>query len=328
MIKFLIFIITLLTVIIIARIIRIVEITSELSGESDVETDKKDNKFNGGMMIFFLIATITFFIYVTLHYKKFLLPVSASEHGVSIDIMLNITFVIITVVFFITQILLFYYAYRYQYKKEKKAFFFADSHKVEIIWTAIPAVVLIALVIYGLKVWNKIMEPAPKDAMIIELYSKQFDWTARYAGKDNKLGKSNFHFISGANVVGMDPNDPQGKDDIISTTELHLPVNTPILLVLHARDVLHSAYLPHFRVQMNTVPGMTTQFHFTPTITTDAMRKITKNEKFDYILLCAKLCGVAHYGMKMKVVCDTKEQFAAWMSKQKPVSLEEQLVSK
>src|SRR5947209_8087751 len=100
MVKFLVYIVILLAVIVIARIVRIVELTSELSGESETESDKKDNKFNGGMMIFFLIATIAFFIGVTLHYKKYLLPVSASEHGVSIDLMLNVTFVIITIVFF------------------------------------------------------------------------------------------------------------------------------------------------------------------------------------------------------------------------------------
>ena len=319
MIKFLIFLVVLLTGLVIARIVRITELVSQLSGENEAEVTRKDNSFNGRMMMFFLIATIAFFAYTTIKYSVYVLPVSASEHGVGIDKMLNINFAIIIFVFFVTQILLFYYAFRYSHKEENRATFYPDNHKIEIWWTVIPAVVLIALVVYGLSQWNKITGAAPKDAMVIELYAKQFDWTARYTGNDHKLGKSNFRMIEGSNVLGMDVNDKNGDDDII-TKDLHLPVNTPILLVMHSRDVIHSAYLPHFRVQMNCVPGMTTQFHFTPTITTEQMKGITKDDKFEYVLLCNKICGVAHFTMKMNVVCETKEQFAEWLKKQKTFS--------
>ncbi len=317
MITTLVYVVLILAIIAIARTVRIFELLDELRGERDTqEINRSDNRFNGFMLLVFLIATIVYFLYVTLKYKRFILPVSASEHGVGIDNMLYVNFLIIIIVFFITQVLLFYFGYRYQYKKENKALFFPDSHKVEIIWTAIPAIVLIALVVYGLVQWNKIMSPAPKDAVIIELYAKQFDWTARYAGSDNNLGKTDFKMIESSNPLGIDASDVHSGDDIIAK-ELHLPVNTPVLLVMHSRDVIHSAYLPHFRTQMNCVPGMTTQFHLTPTITTEEMRKITKNNQFDYVLLCNKICGVAHFNMSMKVVCETKEEYQKWLGGQK-----------
>ena len=315
----LILVVVILVVLVVARIVRIMELANELSGSDDSQIDDNDNTFNGRMLLAFLFATIGYFVYVTLRYKKFMLPVSASEHGVATDQMLWITFALIIFVFFVTQILLFWYGYKYSYKKENKAYFFPDHHKLELIWTVVPAVVLIALVFYGLIVWNKITDTPPENAMIVELYGKQFDWTVRYAGKDNKLGTSNFRFISGTNIMGMDYGDAHGKDDVI-VKELHFPVNTPILLVMHSRDVIHSAYLPHFRTQMNCMPGMTTQFHFKPTITTAEMKKITNDEKFEYVLLCNKICGVAHYMMKLDVKCDTPEEFDTWMKSQKSVA--------
>ena len=115
----------------------------------------------------------------------------------------------------------------------------------------------------------------------------------------------------------MDVKDPNGDDDVV-TKELHFPVNKNVLLVMHSRDVIHSAYLPHFRT--HCVPGMTTQFHFKPTITTAEMKVITKNSDFHYIILGNKICGLAHYTMKLEVVCDTPEEFDAWMKKQKTVA--------
>jgi cytochrome c oxidase subunit 2 len=318
MIKILALIVVVLTVITIARIVRILELVSKLSPENEVETAKKDNKFNGLLLFLFLIFGMIGAVYTVVSLQTKMLPESASAHGASIDHLMNTTYAVIGVVFVITHILLFWYAYKYQYKKENKALFYPENHKLELIWTIIPTIVLSCLIVYGLKTWNNITEQqSAKDAMVIQLYAKQFDWTARYSGKDNQLGKSNFRLIEGANTLGMDSTDANGTDDII-TKEIHLPVNVPILFKFNSRDVIHSAYLPHFRVQMNLVPGMTTRFGFTPTKTTEEMRKITHNPKFDYILLCNKICGVAHYNMKMNVVVESKEQYDAWISKQVP----------
>lgn len=315
----LILLVVVLVGLIIARITRIVEISNELSGEDDSAINDSDNKFNARMLLFILVATIAYFSFVTFRYQRFLLPESASEHGVSTDAMLWLTFGIIIFVFFVTQILLFWYGYKYRFDKNRTALFYPDNHKVELIWTAVPAAVLIALVSYGLVVWNKMTDEPSKDALVIELYAKQFDWTARYGGKDNNLGTSNFRYISGTNALGLDYGDPNGKDDVIAR-ELHLPVNREVLLVFHSRDVIHSAYLPHFRTQMNCVPGMTTRFKLKPTITTAEMKEKTKNPDFHYILLCNKICGVAHYNMKLEIVCDTETEFNEWMSKQKTVA--------
>jgi cytochrome c oxidase subunit 2 len=165
--------------------------------------------------------------------------------------------------------------------------------------------------VYGLQLWNDITAPAPKDAMVIEVYGKQFDWTVRYGGADNALGKSNFKLITDENPLGVDERDSHAKDDKIAR-ELHLPVNTPIVFKIHSRDVLHSFYLPHLRSQMNAVPGMTTEISLLPTITTEEMRKITNNPKFDFIVLCNKVCGVAHYNMKMNLVIESADDFKKW----------------
>jgi cytochrome c oxidase subunit II len=315
MISLLTLIVALLAVIAVMRVVRVVELANELSGEDVNAITKKDNQFNGIMMMAFLILGVGAMVYFTLDAKKYLLPVSAAKHGVITDQLLDVNWVLLIVVFLITQFLLFYFSYRYNHRKENKAYFYPDNHRLEFIWTIIPTIVLGGMIVYGLKVWNDITKPAPKDAMIIELYGKQFDWTARYAGADNKLGKSNFRLITDDNPLGVDTNDAASKDDII-TRDLHIPVGSKILLKMHSRDVIHSAYLPHFRTQMNCVPGMTTEFFFEPTITTAQMKQITKNEKFEYILLCNKICGVAHYNMKMNVVCEEQEQFTKWVLKQ------------
>jgi cytochrome c oxidase subunit II len=309
------FIVVVLAIIAIVRVVRVMELATELSGEDDSVITRNDNRFNGAMFIIFLVLGVGAMVYFTLDAKKYLLPVSASKHGIITDKLLDVNWVLLIVVFLITQFLLFFYAFRYNHRKEKKAYFYPINHTLEVVWTVIPTIVLGGMIVYGLTVWNNITKPAPPGAMLIELYGKQFDWTARYAGPDNKLGRSNFRLITDQNPLGVDSTDEASKDDII-TNELHLPVGAKILLKIHSRDVIHSAYLPHFRTQMNAVPGMTTEFFFEPTITTQQMRQITKNDKFSYVLLCNKICGVAHYTMKMNVVAEEADQFNKWVTGQ------------
>ena len=318
MINLLTLIVAVLAVIAIVRVVRVLELATELSGEDESVISRKDNRFNGIMFVIFLVLGVASMVYFTLDAKKYLLPISASKHGEITDKLLDVNWILIIVVFLITQTLLFLFSFQYNHRSEKKAFFYPINHTLEFIWTIIPTIVLGGMIVYGLTVWNNITKPAPKGAMEIELYGKQFDWTVRYAGPDNVLGKSNFRLITDDNPLGVDMKDPASKDDIIAK-ELHLPVNSKILLKIHSRDVIHSAYLPHFRTQMNAVPGMTTQFFFEPTITTAQMKEITKNDKFEYVLLCNKICGVAHYNMKMNVVCEDADQFTRWVLKQNPV---------
>lgn len=317
MIKLLTIILLVLAVITVWRVLRILELVRELRGEEEYITDA-DNRNTGRGLIAFLILGMLGMIYFTLDARKYLLPQAASKHGVLTDDYLYVNFGIIIVVFFITQILLFVFANKYRYRKDQKAFYYPDNHKLELIWTVVPGVVLMGLIAYGLHLWINITAPAPKEAMVIEVYAKQFDWTARYSGADNKLGNSNFRWITDENPLGVDNKDQASGDDKI-TREIHLPAYTPAVFKFHSRDVIHSAYFPHLRAQMNCVPGMTTEFHLEPTISTDSMRIITNNPKFEYVLLCNKICGVAHYNMRMKVVIETPEAFKKWYKEQQYV---------
>lgn len=239
----------------------------------------------------------------------------ASAHGPEYDSMFMITVVITGIVFVITQFLLFWYAYKYKHSNKRKALFYPDNHKIELLWTVIPAIVLTILVVRGLKTWTHMTSNNDPKAQVIEVFGYQFNWNARYAGEDNKLGKHDFRQIGVINALGVDTNDTKAFDDVI-TNELHLAVGEPVMLKFRAKDVIHSAYLPHFRTQMNVVPGLPTQFAFTPTITTAEMRTKLNIPNFDYVLLCNKICGSAHYRMKMKVVVHTKADFEKWMKEQ------------
>jgi cytochrome c oxidase subunit 2 len=338
-------IIVLFIAIAIWQMVKIFDLAQVGASNTQVASDK-DNKINGYLMIGFLI-----FIYVItiISFVKWgdlpLMSNSASEHGPQIDNLMIISMVIIFIVQTITQFLLHYFAFKYKGEKGKKALFYADNNTLEAIWTIIPVIVLAGLIIYGLFTWTSIMNlDENDDPMVVELYAQQFNWQARYSGDDNALGKANVRLIDNdrANVLGLDEADPNAQDDVI-TKELHLVVGKPVLFKMRSQDVLHSAYMPHFRAQMNCVPGMITQFAFTPTITTAEMRQnpdiIEKVERinkirienkenveakgqelryeFDYLLLCNKICGKSHYNMQMKIIVETQEEFDAWMKEQK-----------
>jgi len=329
------------------QMVKIFDLAQANKDNSQIANDK-DNSVNGYLMLAFLgfiylITIISFALWGDLP----LVSNSASEHGPEIDRLMIISMVVIFIVQTITQFLLHYFAFKYKGEKGRKALFYADNDKLEFIWTIIPVITLAGLIMYGLFTWNDIMNiDEEEDPIVVELYAQQFNWKARYAGEDNVLGKANVRLINldNANILGLDESDPNAQDDII-TTELHLPVGKPILFKMRSQDVLHSAYMPHFRAQMNCVPGMITQFAFTPTVTTEEMRlnpeiyekvrNINKirNEKskklqasgeepldryeFDYLLLCNKICGKSHYNMQMKIIVETEEEYNAWLQEQK-----------
>jgi cytochrome c oxidase subunit 2 len=329
------------------QMVKIFDLAQANKDHSQVANDN-DNKVNGYLMLGFLgfiyaITIISFALWGDLP----LVSNSASEHGPEIDRLMIISMVIIFIVQTITQFLLHYFAFKYKGEKGKKALFYADNDKLEFIWTIIPVITLAGLILYGLFTWTDIMTiNEDEDPLIVELYAQQFNWKARYAGEDNVLGKANVRLINldNANILGLDESDPNAQDDII-TTELHLPVGRPVLFKMRSQDVLHSAYMPHFRAQMNCVPGMITQFAFTPTVTTEEMRlnpdiyekvkninkiRVEKSKKlqaegeepldryeFDYLLLCNKICGKSHYNMQMKIIVESEEDYNAWMKEQK-----------
>jgi cytochrome c oxidase subunit 2 len=318
MIKFLVYAVIVLAIIAIAQLVRVFELASELKGSKEHEITEKDNRFNARMWMFFMIAFFSFCIWQFFKYKDRLLPVAASEHGLEIDWLMNLNMIIIVIVFFATNVLLFYFAYKYYGRKNVQATYYPHDNKLELLWTVVPAIVLVVIIFLGIKTWAKITQPADADALVIELYAKQFDWTARYAGKDNQLGASNYKLITGTNALGLDSSDSKNFDDIIVRNEFHIPIGKQVEFKFRSRDVIHSAFFPHFRAQMNCVPGMTTMLHFTPNKTTAEMRVETKNDKFEYILLCNKICGASHYNMQMNVVVDTPEDYEKWIASKKP----------
>jgi len=341
----LILIVLVLVAIAIWQMTKIFELSKLKTVDSQVATDK-DNKYNGYLLFAFLIFIYGITIFSFYKYTKVLLPESASAHGDDYDYLLLVSFIIIFFVQTITQALLHYFGYRYRGEKGKKALFFADNDRLEFIWTIIPVIVLAGLILWGLYTWTNIMDINDEDdPLIVELYAQQFNWTARYGGTDNVLGGANVRMIDidKANVLGLDESDPNASDDVI-VKELHLPVGRKVNFKMRSQDVLHSAYMPHFRAQMNCVPGMTTEFSFTPTITTAEMRmnpdvvdKVKRTNKiraeraangednsdpweFDYILLCNKICGKSHYNMQMKIIVESEEDYNAWMESQQTFS--------
>ncbi|HWZ16175.1 MAG TPA: cytochrome c oxidase subunit II [Mucilaginibacter sp.] len=246
------------------------------------------------------------------------LPEAASAHGGAIDDMFNLTTVLTLIVFVLTQVALFGFLFRYRGSDKRKAYFYPHNNTIEKIWTVIPAIVLTMLVVFGFFTWQKVMDTTPgKNDINIDVTGHQFAWELRYPGRDGKLGAVNFTLASGSNVLGIDFRDRYSLDDLRADT-LVLPVNHPIRINLHAQDVIHSFYLPHFRVQLNAVPGLPTFFKFVPTITTAQMRMKTDNPKFEYLLYCNKICGAAHYNMQKVIRVVSEPEYQDWIARQKP----------
>jgi cytochrome c oxidase subunit II len=274
------------------------------------------NKVNAALFLIFMIVSLAgFFWYSFAYFDDYNLPV-ASDHGKWTDTLFWITMAVSVVAFVIISIVMFVFIYQYQYREGQKARYYPDNHYLELAWTIIPAIVLAILIFTGLRAWNEITAPASEDAELVELIGQQFAWTARYPGvKDGALGKNNYKLIDDINEFGLDLTDKNSFDDFKSL-ELHLPVNKEILLKIRAKDVLHSVFLPHFRVKMDAVPGMPTQFKFIATKTTQQMRDELGNPNFNYELACAEICGRGHFSMKMAVVVEEEEAYEKWKASQ------------
>lgn len=405
-------VLTILIVMVIARTFDIGTLTEKVTGKRVIGW----NKVNGWVALIFLIASAIGVAYEMVYHGKFiLLGDSNSEHGKALDSMFNWTFAFTFAVFCITEILLFYFMFRYKYRDGEKALYYFHNNKLEMIWTVIPAIVLTFLVLRGFNTWSRItsVDKLDKNTQTIEVFAYQFGWKARYSGDDNKFGEHSFTFISGKNPLGLAVNsyvdslsselnadiknidvllasaddsavvwnkalsDFEAKQNLTAypaiykelkqkandansgayvrklekdkkrkhttltriaayrgnkdyfnntanddkiTTEIVLVKNKTYLFKFRARDVIHSAYMPEFRAQMNVVPGMSTHFAFTPIRTTAEVRKLKNDSAFEYYLYCNKICGAAHYNMKIKItVVETMEEFKTWLAGQAPV---------
>lgn len=385
--KVLIALVIILTLVSVGKLLNIGELINQVRKRKSYEISETENNWNAILCLFMLFFGWAIYAYFHETYVAGgkLLPGAASVHGESIDKLQTVSFVIISIAYLLVQPLLWLFAFRYRYKKGKQAFHFAHNNRLELAWTVIPAIVFCGLIFYGLKIWNDTLEAEIEgEKVTVELYARQFDWHARYAGADQKLGQANYSMIS----VNMKQDNPLGLltaetiaeqfdsvtarrtrvmhslenfastkeiptlekeltqynhqlqlisqfkktnetakyvdayDDIVVAPggEIHFPVGKPIELKMRSQDVIHSAYLPHFRVHMYCVPGMQTSFSFVPTTTTTEMKSKLHNPDFDFLLYCNNICGSAHYNMQMKIVIDSPEDYERWVKQQKTVA--------
>lgn len=313
---FFVVIVLLLLFIIVVQIAKASEYVAILKGEK--KTQEQNNRLHATLMLVFLIVGLIGLYVCHELLKDKLLPVAASVQGVAIDHMMTVTLVITGIVFFITQILLFVFAYKYRGREGHQASYYHENSKIEFFWTAIPALTMTILVAIGLKHWFTITSAAPPNAMVVEVTGKQFNWMFRYPGKDGVLGKKDYRLIDEGkfNPLGQVWSDPYNHDDVVSS-ELHLVVGRPVKLEIGSRDVIHDVGLPYFRLKMDAVPGVPTTLWFTPKYTTAQMAKMTGDPNFVYKLVCDQLCGAGHYSMVANIVVETQQEFDQWLASQK-----------
>ncbi|HRI00287.1 MAG TPA: OmpA family protein [Saprospiraceae bacterium] len=326
--------------VVLVQLAKINEITAALRG--DEETQVRSANSNGTWLLVFGALFLISCVWSSLYYANYMLGygphTSASEHGSKIDSMFNVTLVFTGIVFVICHIALFWFAYKFRYKSGGKASFLPHDNRLEVIWTAVPALTMTILVVQGLVTWNKIMNDVSEgdDYMEIEATGWQFAWNLRYPGADGKLGVKDFRLIKpGENELGQDWHDDRNHDDF-NSDELVLPKGKKIRVRITARDVLHNFYLPHFRVKMDAVPGIPTYFIFTPIKTTEEYRQELRKypeynipsdpadpnsepkwKTFNYELACAELCGKGHYSMRRLVKIVSQSEYDSWVKTQK-----------
>lgn len=289
-----------------------------LKGRKEGEMSASGNRTQALLLALFLVAGLTWLGYYAITYYDEYIIAPASEQAIAIDAMFWTTTLITVFVFVATHVLLFYFAYRYRADDSKKrAYFYPENNRLELLWTAIPALVLAVLIFNGLRHWVRITGEAPADAHRISLVGYQFAWAARYPGPDKTLGRANYQRIDAENRTGIDFSDPAAKDDFMPRM-LYLPKGEAVVLDIGALDVIHNVYFPHFKMQMYAIPGMNTTLWFTPNTTTAEMREATNNPEFNYELACNKICGSGHFAMRMLVVVVEPDVYRRWYDEQKP----------
>jgi cytochrome c oxidase subunit 2 len=309
--------ILLLGFIVVFQIAKASEYVSVLKGEQ--KTFEQNNKINGFLLLAFMILGLIGVYWCNELFKGKILGEAASDHGEKIDTMLYITIAITGIVFIITQIALFWFSFKYQYKEGRKAFYYPHNNKLEVIWTVIPAIALTVLVGFGLYYWFKITGDAPKEANVVEITGKQFGWIYRYPGKDKVFGKKYYKNIDEGklNQLGLIWDDKAAHDDVVTNEAMYLVVGKPVKLIINSRDVVHDVGLAHFRMKMDAVPGTPTTMWFTPKYTTAQMKEKTGNPDFEYEISCDQMCGKGHYSMKGIVKVVEPAEYLLWLAKQK-----------
>ncbi|MFT6335569.1 MAG: cytochrome c oxidase subunit 2 [Saprospiraceae bacterium] len=331
------FLIVGLLAVIVVQIGKVSDLAARIRGEEEVAQQSNDRTAVWCvvfMVVFLVLGTGSMY-----YFKDVMLGYgphgSASEHGGWIDGLFHTTLIVTFIVFFITHVLLFWYAYKYRSREGNKAQFISHNNTIELVWTVIPAIVLTFLVVKGLVAWNNIMpDLGPDDEFLeIEATGHQFAWEIRHPGLDGKLGTKDYRLIRpGVNSLGIDWSDDKSVDDFIVQDVIYLPVDTTVRVRITSKDVLHNFYLPHFRVKMDAIPGLPTYFIFKPIKTTEEYRQELRKypewntpydaedpeseprwKMFEYELACAELCGKGHYSMRRVLKIVSKEEYKDWL---------------
>ncbi len=255
-------------------------------------------------MPFIIAIVFLVIISVLLHLLSpwWLTPIASNWS--SIDSTINITFWVTGFVFVSVNLFMAYAVYKYRYNKDRRAKYEPENKKLEIWLTVLTSLGVASMLAPGLFVWADFVK-VPADAHEVEAIGQQWQWSFRYPGADGVLGAADARLITPKNPFGMDEKDPNGQDDIlVSTQEMHLPLNRPVKMLLRSKDVLHDFAVAQFRVKMDFVPGSVTYLWLTPTVAGT------------YDILCEELCGIAHHAMRGKVVVEDQASYNDWLAKQ------------
>lgn len=234
-----------------------------------------------------------------------LLPVQASSYAAKIDMGLWIIHAAMILIFVLWSVFFAYLLFAYRKRDGHKAERVHISHKASLAPdAAILAFELILVAVYAIPTWGdiKMRSPDEKDATVVEIVAEQFNWNVRYPGPDGKFGKTAAKYVDFSNPLGIDPEDPDGKDDIVTVNDMHFPVGKPVLARLSSKDVIHSFFIPSFRIKQDATPGLVIPVWFEPTL------------EGDYEVTCAQLCGVGHAIMRADVKVESQPAFDAWLA--------------
>ncbi len=255
----------------------------------------------GGMLL--IVVVISVWLFVS---DRYWFPSVASAHGPAVDGLFVAVLIVTGIAFIAVQGLMAYFVFRFGENGDERASHWHENAKVEGTLIAITAVTLTVLVFLGQSVWASIYfsEP-PDDAMIVEVTGQQFQWVFRYPGPDGVFGRKDVNMFTDTNYIGLDRSDPAGADDIVTLNQMHIVLNRAVRLRLHSTDVIHDFHLPNQRIKQDTVPGMSLEVWFVPTVAGQ------------FEIACAELCGLGHYRMKgFLTVDETEDQFQQWLDEQ------------
>lgn len=242
------------------------------------------------------------------------MPPDYSAHGPELDTLNAYVHWLMLILFVGWGLLFLFMILRFRASKHPKALYHGThSHLSK--WAEIGVFAVECILLFGISIpaWSR-WAARPKTAekaMEIRIVAEQFAWNIHYPGADGKFGRTDVNHVSSSNPLGIDPSDPNAKDDIATLNQLHLEVNRPVVIRITSKDVIHSFFLPYMRVKQDATPGMEVPVHFTPVKTSGA-------ETWE--IACAQLCGLGHYRMKGQFQVHTAQDFAKWMSEQQPVA--------